>query len=604
MYMKISDYGAIGNCRSSALVSVRGSIDWACLPDFDSSSVFGRLLDDEKGGYFSITPDRECAYSQQYVGNTNILKTTVSCESYSFEIIDFMTIYRTDGDQSYYNAPEIYRMVRVLRGVPVIKADYHPMLDYARPTRGKIEARHIKHSTTEGRYESIYLYTDADKKRVLEGEPFHVEDRTFFCVSYNQKLVEQDFGRVYLEYQRTKTYWLNWSNRTIRYKLYNDKIIRSALLLKMLTYERTGAVVAAPTTSLPETIGESRNWDYRFCWIRDSSMVIKTFLQLGHKNSARIFQRFILNVNRGKNEDIQIMYGLRGERDLEEAVLDQLKGYMNSPPVRIGNGAYRQKQHDIYGTLTDLIYISLQKFPSTLDISEELWTLVRSLVAVVARQWKLPDKGIWEIRGVERHFVYSKMMSWVAVDRGVKIADMLGRRSYVEEWEGLAVEIAGDIMRNGWSEKVGAFVQHYGSDSLDASNLLMEEMGFIEADDPKYVSTVLRTREQLCRNGHMFRYINEDDFGIPRSSFVLCSFWLVNALVRIGRREDAEIIFENVTAAVNHVGLLSEHIDVENGDLLGNFPQAYSHLGMIQSALLLNGEDEHFQNNIFRFVKP
>jgi GH15 family glucan-1,4-alpha-glucosidase len=601
--MNISDYGVIGNCRSSALVSKEGSIDWCCLPDFDSPSVFARLLDDEIGGHFSILPVGDYAITQQYVNNTNILDTTFVSATAAFRILDFMPIYRTD-ESNYYNAPEIYRIITVLRGAPVVKTGYSPMLNYGRPTKGTVNKNYIKHIAEEGRYESVYLYTLLSKEDVFKGEPITLTGDTFFCITYNQKLIKMTMKRAWLEYQRTKVYWMNWANRTVVFNKYNDEITRSSLLLKLLTYDKSGAVIAAPTTSLPETIGETRNWDYRFCWIRDSSMVIKTFLQLGHTNSAKKFQRFLLGVNQGKQEDIQIMYGLRGEKNLEEKVLTHLKGFRDSPPVRIGNGAFSQKQNDIYGVLIDAIYLSFQKFPSTLDTSEELWTFVRSIVAVVAKQWHKPDQGIWEIRGADHHFVYSKAMSWVAIDRGVKIASMLDRDFYVDEWSALADTIRDDIMANGWDEELGAFVQYYGSKNLDASNLLLEEIGFIEADDPRYISTVMKTRDQLCRNGFMFRYLNEDDFGVPRSSFVLCTFWLVNSLYKIGQRDEALEIFNNIIGCSNHVGLLSEHIDIETSELLGNFPQAYSHLGLIQSALLINGQDMSFENENFRFIKP
>lgn len=601
--MKISDYGITGNCRSGALISKNGSIDWCCLPDFDSPSVFGRLLDDDIGGCFAVRPVGDYAISQTYLNNTNILETRFNSADAEFSIYDFMPVYRTD-ESSYYNAPEIYRIIKVLRGTPSITIDYRPALNYARPTKGVISKTCIKHFTTEGRYESIYLYTSLPKEDVLKGNVIQPCEDSFLCVAYNQKLVKMTMKRAWLEFQRTKVYWMNWANRTLSFPKYGEEIMRSSLLLKLLTYDRSGAVIAAPTTSLPETPGETRNWDYRFCWIRDASMVIKTFLQLGHINSAQRFQKFILSVNHGKQEEIQIMYGLRGERDLEEKILEHLKGFNDSPPVRIGNGAYSQKQNDIYGVLIDAIYLSFLRFPSTLDTSEELWTLVRSIVALVARHWHKPDRGIWEIRGAERHFVYSKAMSWLALDRGVKIARMLDRDFYVDEWTTLAEKIREDIFTNGWDEEIGAFVQYYGSKHLDASNLLLDEIGIVDADDPRYVSTVLRTKEDLCRKGFMFRYLNEDDFGVPRSSFVLCTFWLVNSLYRIGHRKEAVEIFENILKCSNHLGLLSEHIDIETGELLGNFPQAYSHLGLIQSALLLNGEEVSFENEIFRFIKP
>ena len=601
--MNISDYGIIGNCRSSALISKEGSIDWCCMPDFDSPSVFGRLIDDEIGGHFTIKPEGDYAISQNYVNHSNILETRFKSADADFSVLDFMPIYRTE-EHNYYNAPEIYRIVKIHRGIPEIKIEYSPRLNYGSPAKGIVDKNYIKHFTEEGRYESIYLYTLLSKDEVIKGGLITLTGDTFFCITYNQKLVKMTLKRAWLEYQRTKVYWMNWSNRTLIFSQYNEEITRSSLLLKLLTYDKSGAIIAAPTTSLPETIGETRNWDYRFCWIRDSSMVIKTFLQLGHTNSARKFQKFLLNVNQGKQEDIQIMYGLRGEKNLEEKILPHLKGFRDSPPVRIGNGAFSQKQNDIYGVLIDSIYLSFQKFPSTLDTSEELWAFVRSIISVVVKHWHKPDKGIWEIRGADHHFIYSKAMSWVALDRGVKIARLLDRDFYVDEWSTLADKIKHDIMTNGWDEEAGAFVQYYGSKHLDASNLLLEDIGFINADDPKYVSTVLKTKEELSRDGFMFRYLNEDDFGVPRSSFVLCTFWLVNSLYKIGHRDEALEIFNKILSCSNHLGLLSEHIDIETKELLGNFPQAYSHLGLIQSALLINGEDISFENDIFRYVKP
>ncbi|MBP7504126.1 MAG: glycoside hydrolase family 15 protein [Prolixibacteraceae bacterium] len=601
--MNISDYGLIGNCRSSALVSRNGSIDWCCLPDFDSPSIFARLIDEEKGGSFSILPLGNYQITQTYLDHTNILKTTFTAREASFEVIDFMPIYRTD-ESHYYNAPEIYRIIRVRSGAPVIRACYRPLLNYARATKGFVEENYFKHVTTERPYTSVYLYTDFPLETISRQEEIRLTGNHFFCVTYNQKLIRTDYQRAYLEYQRTKVYWMNWAKRTYAFPKYQEEIVRSALVLKLLSYDQSGAIVAAPTTSLPEAIGEVRNWDYRFCWIRDASMVIKTFLMVGHTNSARKFQNFILRVHHGKQEDIQIMYGIRGEKNLEETVLEHLAGYRHSTPVRIGNGAFSQKQNDIYGILIDTIYLSLQKFPSTLDTSEELWTFVRSILAVVEKDWQKPDKGIWEMRGPDRHFVYSKLMSWVAFDRGEKIALMFGKKSYSEKWNETASGIRGEILDRGWNDEVKAFVQYYGSADLDASNLLMEEFGLVEATDPRYISTVLQTREKLVRNGLVFRYVHEDDFGKPSGSFVLCNFWLINSLYRIGLVSEARELFENVLTHANHLNLLSEHIDIVTHELLGNFPQAYSHLGLIQSALLLNGREISFDSDIFRYIKP
>jgi len=375
-------------------------------------------------------------------------------------------------------------------------------------------------------------------------------------------------------------------------------------VLKLLTYQKSGAIIAAVTTSIPEALGEKRNWDYRYCWIRDSSMIIKTLLDIGHVISAQRFLNFLLTVNEGKHEDIQIMYSIRGEKKLEEKILKHLSGYQNSGPVRIGNSAYIQKQNDIYGILIDAIYISLTKFPSTLDTTEELWTFVRGMIEMVARNWFKPDRGIWEIRGENNHYVFSKMLSWVAVDRGCKIARMVNKNSYLVAWSELREKIKNDILQNGWNNEIKAFTQAYGSKYLDASVLLMEDYGFIEASDPMYVSTVLNIKVGLSKNGMMFRYVNKDDFGVPHSSMLICTFWLINSLYKIGHRDEAKILFENTLKYSNHLGLFSEHIDVSTKQLLGNFPQGYSHLGLIQSALILNGMIPEITEEKFSFIKP
>ena len=597
-------YGIIGNCKSAALVSKTGSIDWCCLPDFDSPSIFARILDEEKGGYFNIIPQGDYSIRQEYQGNTNILLTHFENDQHAFDVVDFMPRYKTE-DGNYYYAPEIYRLIRPVRGRPKVCFDYSPKLNYAQyETSQEFSADSIKYFTVEGRYESIYLYSDVDMGIIVEKLPHELSKDCFFLVSYNQKLVTIDYRRAYLDYQRTLVYWLNWSNRTKDFNKYQAEINRSSLLLKLLSYHKTGAVIASPTTSIPETVNETRNWDYRYCWIRDASMVIKTLLKIGHKNSAKNFLDFILRIVPGKNGNIQIMYGIRGEKNLEESVLMHLAGFENSPPVRIGNSAYIQKQHDIYGILCDAIYLSFLKFPSTIDIAEELWTLIRSIVAIIHKNWQKPDKGIWEIRGEDKHFVFSKVLSWVGVDRAIKIASFLNKNNYVYEWTSYKDQIKQDILKNGWNSDMQAFVQCYGSTSLDAANLLMVDYGFIEANDPMYVSTVLKTKEHLCKDGMMFRYMNEDDFGTPKNSFILCTFWLINSLYRIGYQDDAEKLFVNILKYSNHLGLFSEHIEIATKRLLGNFPQGYSHLGVIQSALLFNGIEHDVEPEPLTYVKP
>lgn len=598
------NYGIIGNCRSAALVSSTGSIDWCCLPDPDSDAVFAALLDEKHGGRFNITSDENYRISQHYEGDTNVLITEFENEVAAFSLTDFMPRYKTEENQ-YFNPPEIIRLVTVQKGRPVITVIYDPKPNFgASETSLEIRSDFIKCSTTTGRYESLYLYSNLDKTKILGKQPVELSEELFFLVSYNQKLTEVNLSQVRLEYYRTLVYWLNWSARTRIFEKYQKEIVRSSLVLKLLTYQRTGAIIASITTSLPEALKEKRNWDYRYCWIRDSSMIIKVLLETGHSASAERFLRFILYLNAGKHEDIQIMYGIRGEKKLEEKIIRSLRGYKNSGPVRKGNSAYIQKQHDIYGILMDAIYVSMIRFPSTQDTSEELWTFVRGIVELVRRNWKKPDRGIWEIRKENDHFVFSKVLSWVAIDRACKIAAMIGKESLAQEWAFLKEEIHNDIYTRGWNKDLKSFTQTYDSNFLDASLLLIEDYGFIQSDDPMFISTVQKISETLTRNGMMFRYLNEDDFGKPKNSLIICTFWLVDALYKTGRKDSAVQLFEKMLNSSNHLGLFSEHLDTVTGELLGNFPQGYSHIGLIKAALTLNDIDESTGMNEFDFLKP
>ena len=358
------------------------------------------------------------------------------------------------------------------------------------------------------------------------------------------------------------------------------------MTLKLLTYDKTGAILAAATTSLPESIGEVRNWDYRFCWIRDSSMVIRVISKLGHKKIVKDFIDFIIDLIPETDEKIQIMYGINKEKKLTETHLDHLSGYENSRPVRIGNAAYKQKQNDIYGILMDAIHIELIEFPLLFEKKEELWSIVKNIVWIVNNNWFLPDKGIWEIREEEKHFTFSKVLCWVAIDRAIKIADFLGKNK--DKWIVLREEIKNDIHEKAWNPSVGAYTQFYGSDALDASVLLMEQYGFIDALDQRYINTVKATESELSYEGLLYRYKNKDDFGKPTSSFTVCTFWFINSLYKIGEVDKAKALFDQLLSYSNHLGLFSEDLDFKSKRLLGNFPQAYSHLALIDVAITFN----------------
>jgi GH15 family glucan-1,4-alpha-glucosidase len=584
------NYGVIGNCRSAALVSDKGSIDWCCLPDFDSPSVFAKLIDNEKGGFFSVTVDDNYTISQKYLIWTNVLCTEFKSDQGTFEIIDFMPRYKLV-DNDYFAPAEIYRYIKYISGAPAFKIRYNPAFNYASEEVSSItEDNYIRTYSMVTPTDCIYLYSSLNFNDILDSNEIVLTQHQFLLLSYNQKLIDIDIKRVYLEFQRTKVYWLNWTNRSKKFEKYNEEIIRSLLVLKIMSYQPTGAVLAALTTSIPETIGGVRNWDYRFCWLRDASMSLETLIKMGHYYSAQRFLDYLKRILKSKNDSFQVMYGIRGERELTETELSHLSGYENSKPVRIGNAAYSQRQNDVFGYLLNIIHQYYEFFPGTLDEIEDIWEIVRNISRTVSTHWEKPDKGIWEIRSDEKHYVFSKVMCWVAMDRATKIARALNKTYYAETWGGIAKDIKDEVLKKGWKEDLQTFTQTYCNSELDASLLLMAEYGFIEAADIRYQKTVMAVKNALYYEGLVYRYKAPDDFGKPMSSFTICTFWLVQALFRIGSKEDAKSIFENLLTYGNHLGLFSEDIHFSTKRLLGNFPQAYSHLALINTATLFSEE--------------
>lgn len=597
--MKNLDYGVIGNCRTAALISKAGSIDWLCLPDFDSPSVFTKLLDEENGGSFSFLVSEEYTVSQKYLENTNLLITKFEAPDGAFVSMDFMPRYRTI-EQKHYMPPEVHRYVRVIRGKPKMRVLYDPKMNYAgEKTIHAIFPNYIKTASAVDVEDKIYLYSNLDFNTILNGEEITLTNNLFFLLSYNQKLVTVDENRILLDYERTKVYWLNWINRSREYKQYGEMVNRSMLVLKLMSYQKSGAMLAAVTTSLPESIGETRNWDYRFCWIRDASMSIDTLLHMKHHGAAERFIGFIKRILKSRDDTFQIMYGIRGERELTEEILTHLAGYENSYPVRIGNAAYNQLQNDSLGYLMDVIYKYYLYFPGTLDEVEEIWEVVRNMVRMVLKTWRSPDQSIWEFRTRELNFVFSKVMSWVALNRASLIAELLHKDNYAELWRQEANSIKEEVHEKGWNEELQCFTQAYENTDYDSSLLLMQFYDFINAKDERYVKTVKAIKDNLFHNGLMYRYKAEDDFGTPTSSFTICTFWLIEALFAIGEVDEAREIFESMISYSNHVGLYSEDLDFDTKRQLGNFPQAYSHLALINTASLLSEEKE-----LSRFIRP
>lgn len=582
------NFGIIGNCKSAALINEDSSIDWCCLPQFDSPSVFGKVIDENIGGHFKIECDTSYNITQTYIKNTAILCTRFENDNNAFEVLDFMPRFLKDNG-TYHAPPELSRILRPVKGKPSCRIIYNPKLEYALgETKSYVKKNFIVSIVDDVNYDTLFLYSNLDYETILAGTEISITGEHFMTISYNEKLNAPSLENSLLTFEKTKVYWLNWCHKTPSFQNYNDQILRSAMTLKLLTFEKTGAVLAAATTSLPETIGEVRNWDYRFCWIRDASMVIKVIAKLGHVQIVKNFIRYIIDLIPDKNEKLQIMYGISGEKILTEKTLDHLDGFKGSKPVRVGNAAYVQKQNDIYGILMDVIHYQMEQFSDKKDEYEELWSIVKSIVWVVKNNWKLADKGIWEFRHEDRHFTFSKLLCWVAVDRAIKISALVHADKSVEKWETLRDEIYDDIMEHAWSETKQAFTQSYHSDHLDASILLMEYYGFIDAKNPKFVKTVKAIESELMHEGLLYRYKNEDDFGLPSSSFTVCTFWFINSLFKIGEEEKSKKLFDELLSYSNHLGLFSEDIDFSSKQLLGNFPQAYSHLALIDNALNFN----------------
>lgn len=590
-------YSLIGNCVASALVSEEGSVDWLCMPYFDSPSVFGRLLDKEKGGCFKIEAVNSVRVTQEYVRFTPILRTRFETSDGVFDLYDYMPRFMNDQDR-YYCPAEIHRSIRVISGKPKIRVKLELKPNYA-SSECRVENRgeYLKFLSTSGEYHSYYLYSNLDFDQILSGREILISDSVFFLLSYHEKIRPVNTDWVYFEFERTKSYWLAWIQRTDLPTNNRELIIRSLITLKLLMYQRTGAVIAAPTTSLPEIVGKNRNWDYRYCWIRDASLIIELFSRLGHTGSSERYMSFILSRMLLKNDGISVVYGIHGEKILKEKTIDSLDGYQGSKPVRVGNEAYIQSQNDLYGELLDAIYMYFKSYRGIgFHFDQELWTAVRSLVNWTKGSWMKPDSGIWEYRGDPQHHVFSKLMSWVAMDRAMLIAKSIGKTAYAKDCSAVADQIKQDILKNGWNEKVRAFTMHYGSANADASLLLMAHYGFLPYEDPRIVKTVEFCHERLVRNGFVMRYVTEDDFGLPENAFLICTFWMVNALYSIGRKQEARQMFKQATATANHNGLMSEGVEPDTGRQTGNFPQGYSHMAFVQSALLLETEqDWHLQ---------
>jgi GH15 family glucan-1,4-alpha-glucosidase len=579
--MLLEDYGLIGDLESAALVGRNGAIDWLCLPRFDSASCFAALVGDERHGRWLLTPSGEVrATARRYRPGTLVLETEFETTDGAVRVIDFMP-RRGSGP------PRVMRIVEGVRGRVPMRMELCVRPDYA-TIRPWVERASDGAVATAG----------PDAFRISTPLPLQIEDGT---VSAEFVAVEGARERLtliwHLSYEdapavedadsalaRTEAWWREWSGRCGYEGAYREQVLTSLMVLKAMTSETTGAVIAAPTTSLPEDIGGVRNWDYRYCWLRDSVLALEALLDAGYTDEALAFRDFLLRVGTGDPRAIQIMYGIRGERRLTEFELPQLPGYEGSKPVRVGNAASEQFQLDVYGEVAAVMFIGAERLGR---IERRYWPRWRAIIDHVETIWRKPDDGIWEARGPQRHYTYSKVMAWVVFDRAVRLAERFELDAPLERWRHVRDEIHAEVCERGYDRERRTFTQYYGSRELDASVLNIPLVGFLPGDDERVGGTIDAVWRELGRDGFVSRYstaITDDGLPGDEGQFLACSFWLVNALARNGRVDEARALFERLTGLANDLGLLAEEYDVARRRQIGNFPQAFSHLTLILAA--------------------
>ncbi len=590
-YNKISDYGIIGNMNSAALVSIDGSIDWCCLPRFDSPAVFAALLDDEKGGRFQIKPPGQYRSSHAYISDSNVLQTTFETDEGTAILTDFMPCYRIPSGR-LVRVPEIHRHLECTNGNIELAIVFQPALDYARSDTRLTGSIHGVSATDGNSVLALSATVPLGVRDNVAGSSVILKqgESTSFVLSFgSDKPQPITVFRMKTRMISTLSYWQTEVAGCGYTGRWREDIIRSYLTLHLLVYEPTGAIIAAPTTSLPEEIGGERNWDYRYAWLRDASFTLNAFSRLRHTEEAMGFIKFLLRAYNTDGQKAQILYNINFDTMEEEQTLDHLEGYRESRPVRIGNDAYNQLQLDVFGEVLDAVsnFVDIGGY-----IGHRDWELLESFVNNACELWHQPDNGIWEVRGGPFHFVHSKMMCWVAVDRGIKLAGQLGYPADLERWHQAAIDIREDIMKKGWDPEQGSFTQHYDTKTLDASNLLMPLFGFLPVTDEKMLSTIKVTIEKLSgRDGLLRRYLTQEtDDGLSggEGMFLWCSFWLVRIFIRLGRLSEAKTLYEKLLGYTNKLNLCSEMVDPVTGEALGNFPQALSHLAIIIAGLELN----------------
>jgi GH15 family glucan-1,4-alpha-glucosidase len=586
--VRIEDYGLIGDMEAAALVGCDGAVDWLCLPRFDSPSCFSALLGDERHGRWRLAPAGDVhGSSRRYRPGTLVLESDFETAEGAVRVIDFMP-RRGDGP------PRLMRVVEGLRGRVPMRMELSLRPDYASIV-----------PWVESAPDGVIATAGPDAFRLSTVLPLEIEDGTvgadFVAVEGARQRLSLTWHLSYQEsppvedadsaLARTEAWWREWSGRCAYQGRYRDEVLTSLIAIKAMTSETTGAVIAAPTTSLPEDIGGERNWDYRYCWLRDSVLALEALLAAGYTEEALAFRDFLLRVGTGDPTKIQIMYGIRGERRLTEFELEELPGYERSRPVRIGNAASEQFQLDVYGEVLGVGFLGTKVVGR---IEKELWPRWRTIVEYVETIWRQPDDGIWESRGPRRHYTYSKVMAWVVFDRAVLLAEQFELEAPLDRWKETRDEIHQEVCEQGYDPERRTFTQYYGSKELDASVLNIPLVGFLPGTDERVTGTIDSISRELGRDGFVSRYSTADtDDGLSgdEGQFLACSFWLVSALALNGRVEEARALFERLLGLTNDLGLLAEEYDVKRQRQVGNFPQAFSHLTLIGAATAISAAE-------------
>jgi GH15 family glucan-1,4-alpha-glucosidase len=590
-FKHLEEYGIVGNLETCALIGRDGSVDWLCFPYLESPSVFSALLDEERGGHLRIKPVTKYESIQSYDGHTNILLTTFTTPLGDAVVTDFMPV---KGTKEIGSVSVLLKKIECVNGMIKMAVSVKPRFNYAAviPDVEPAESGIIFRQQDEFLFFQSSVPLFIHDGEAIGSLALKTGDFVWFALQYNHHspLNPGDPEKIL---KVTKEFWLDWAHKCdigscLIEEPWHHLAVRSGLVLKLLSNPDTGAIAAAATTSLPERIGGTLNWDYRYAWIRDASLTDQALFHLGHLTEAQAFRHWIIGIvgdATGEPGDIMTMYTLHGGETLEEKVLERLTGYEGSRPVRIGNAAAKQRQLDIFGEMLNAIYDTTRHGE---EVPQKNWNIFRKIVDYVCTVWDTKDAGIWEMRGEPRHFVYSKLMCWVAVDRGIKIATEKELQTDLDAWEKTKETISGAILEKGFSPKLNSFVQSFDSEIIDATSLLIAPMGLLPHSDPRVYGTIEAVLEKLTtRNGLVYRY--EGVAGLPpeEGCFFLCSCWLVKALVLSDRLEEAEKIFANLIGYISPLGLLSEEVDPVSGRLIGNFPQAFSHIGIINSALYL-----------------